>query len=182
MRTGVPVLMAAILAACSSGQQGLRTPASPPPAVIESGTGAEVRLARDDRADETHVTASVDSVFARTRALYRALGLPVQAENRRDGIVESGNFRAPRELFDQPLARLLDCGQSLAGARVTLWNVTMQLTTGMRPHPENGTLVATRITASARPRDGTSTPPVPCYSTGRLERELAGRIGPRAGS
>lgn len=182
MRTIVPVLLtAAGLAACSSSQQGLRTPASPPPAVIQSGTGADVRLAREDRVNEEHVQANMDSVFARTRAIYRALGVPVHAESRRDGIVESANFTAPREFLDEPLARLLDCGQSMAGPRVTLWSVTMQLTTGMRPHPESGTLLATRVVATARPRDGTSTPPVPCNSTGRLERALASRIAPRAG-
>jgi hypothetical protein len=95
-------------------------------------------------------------------------------------MLESGTFRGPESIVGKPLADFIDCGYARAGPRVRLWQVSIDVTSTVRPDSA-GARVATRVVASARARDGTSSGAVACSSRGVLERIIAGNVRVRLG-
>lgn len=159
------------LAACAGPGSSIAPRPQPPAAVHETSTSIEVRLSRDERAVGDVVALERDAAWDAVLTTYGDLGVPIEAQNRVDGVVTSSLFRMPRRLLDRRLSSYLDCGYSIAGARVDLWAVSARLVTALESS-DKGLLVNSRLSTSARPRDGTSTPPVPCSSNGLLEREI----------
>jgi hypothetical protein len=175
MRSPV-VLLTLVSLTCTSRPSVIQRAPSAPAAIIPGGTTTEVRLSRDDRGVEVVIPASRGATWAAARALYTSLGVPLSQDDAHQGLIATATFNAPPRFLDHPLSDLLDCGQTMGGARVNLWGVRMELATAVRAEPEGGARVGTLVTAHARTRDGTSTAAVPCSSTGQLEREVARRI------
>jgi hypothetical protein len=130
-----------------------------------------VRLDPGEQVIDDFVPMSRDSAWDAVLAVYRALGVPVERSHRAEGVITSAPFRAPRQLLGRRLAAFIDCGAGLTGARVDQWDVTGQVLTGVEAAGA-GARLASRFTATARPRDGSSTAPITCTSTGAFEKEI----------
>jgi hypothetical protein len=169
--------VALLIAGCASAKPRpvLERGAEAPPGIITSNTGAEVRLESEARAIEGLVNAPMDSVFRRLSPVWQAFRIPIKQADPRTGTLKSDRFRAPAGMTSWPMHENFDCGYAAAGPRADLWDLYLDITTAMRATPE-GTRVSTMITASARPRDGTGTQPVPCASMGKLERNIVQRL------
>lgn len=166
------LFVAACAASSPSTEPGPQLPAS----VQGTSTGMEVRLNRDDRAVGDVVSLTREEAWNALVGTYRELEVPIDARGSGDGVITTERFRAPRRLLDQPLSTYMDCGSSIDGPRVRMWQVTARLVSELE-EVDDGVLVSTRLTASARPRDGNSTSPIGCSSTGALEREIVRLVG-----
>ncbi|MGH7575811.1 MAG: hypothetical protein ACREM1_11895 [Longimicrobiales bacterium] len=174
------ILLASSLAACGTASSSIAPGPELPAQVTPTSTGAHVRLNRNERVVGDVVALSPDAAWTAVLDFYRELGIPIEAHDPAGRVIASEAFRAPRRLLDRPLSDYLDCGTSLTGARVNTWSVSAQLMTQVESTGE-GTAVRSRLTATARPRDGSSTPPVPCSSLGVLEREVVRRVSESGG-
>lgn len=164
------------VAACSATRPATDAGPQIPASVQGTSTGMEVRLNRDERAVSDMVTVSREDAWNALVRTYSVLELPIDVRGSGDGVLATERFRAPRELLDQPLGAFMDCGQGIDGPRVRLWQVRARLVTELE-EGDDGVLVSTRLSGTARPRDGTSTDPIACSSTGRLEREIVRLVG-----
>jgi len=171
VRSGLGV----VLAACGSASRGPVIERAPeaPPSVMTGATSTTIRLSSENRAIETVIRVSVDSAWNRLGPVWRTLSIPVAQVDRASLTYRSPRFRAPR-FAGRPLREFVDCGQSIAGARADLWDVYLEVTTAVRlAGTPNETRVSSAVVGSARPRDGSSTQPVPCASLGKLESVIA---------
>lgn len=165
------LLMASALVACAPASSSIAPGPEPPARIEATSTGVEVRLDADERVVGGVVPRSVDDAWDAVIAVYGQLGFPIEVRDRNRRAIATELFRAPRRILDRRLRSYMDCGQSLTGPRVDMWRVSARLMTELEP-TSDGTAVRSRLTASARPRDGSSTSPVPCTSSGELEREI----------
>jgi hypothetical protein len=164
--------------ACTSSrapviQQG----AEPPPVVMTAPGSTDVRTNAEVRAIERVIPVPLDTAWVRLAAAWASLDIPVREANPRGGTLRSDRFRARSNMTGRPMRESVDCGYSVAGQRADLWDVYLEVTSAIRPEggPAN-TRVSTVIVASARPRDGSGTPPVSCSSLGRIEGVIADRV------
>ena len=186
MRSGRVQAMVAVAiiltaSACSAGTSGIQTAAGPRPGVQPTGSGAQINLARDSYVDEGTVPGSVADVW---RVLPMAWGdalVPVNSANTAQRTLQSGYFKAPSRIVGKSLSDFLDCGYSISGPRVTLWEVTLDVQSAVLPDSAGLSRVATMVNASAKPRDGSNTGSVSCTSRGELERIILGNVKVRLG-
>jgi hypothetical protein len=153
--------------------------ASPPPSVTGTGSGTEIRYDRETHIEEGAVLADFSKVWQALPRAFSDLRVPIGEVDPVAHTVRSGFFKAPGQMATKQLSDFLDCGHSLTGPRVRLWEVSMDVLAAVRSDGEGKSRVATTITASARPRDGTSTSPVPCNSKGELERLILEQVRER---
>jgi hypothetical protein len=171
-------LLAIVLPACGGASRApvIDRPAETPPGVITGATSSEVRLSTETRVIEATVKAPVSSVWKGLIAAWASLDIPVAEARPTQGSLRSPRFRVPR-FANRPLHEYFDCGFSISGQRADLWEVSAEFTSAIRQgESREETRVSTAIIASARPRDGSGTQPVPCASLGRLERLIVERI------
>lgn len=174
------LLMATFLVACGPARSSIAPGPEPPAHVQATSTGVNVRLDSNERVVGDVVPLSADSAWNAVVALYGQLGFPIEVHDTMGRVIATGYFRAPREILDRRLGNYMDCGQTLTGPRVSMWRVTARLVTQVESM-NDGTAVRSRLTASARPRDGSSTRAVPCTSKGELEGEIVRRVREGAG-
>jgi hypothetical protein len=152
------------------------TMAAPPPTVSGSGSGAEIRYERDTHISEGAVLADMATVWKALPRSWSDLSIPVGETNTGNHTVRSGFFKAPQKMGSKSLGDFLDCGYSMAGPRVLMWQVQMDILSAVRADESGHSRLATTITANAKPRDGTSTGAVPCSSKGELERLILEQV------
>lgn len=180
----VPALATGItvsLAACAtSPPPAIQDAPGPRATVATSSTGAEVTLDHEAVVNEVVIEASPADVWKALPLAWQDAMIPIGAISNPRRTLQSGVFRAPSKIVGKPLSDYLDCGYTMAGPRVTLWQVSIDVTGAVVPDPA-GARVATRVNATARPRDGTSTSAVTCNTRGELERIIAGNVRVRVG-
>lgn len=175
----IPVVLATVTAAACGGSARapvINQTAETPPGMITSGTSADVRLSADNRPVEQTIPVSPDTAWRNLTAVWRAFGFPVAQADPTRGMLRSDRFRARSQINRIPMREFMDCGYSAAGPRADLWDVYLEVTSAMRPAGPVATRLSSVIVGSARPRDGTGTSPVPCTSTGKLERLIADQV------
>jgi hypothetical protein len=179
----IPVVGLVMLAsACASASRDpvIDVAASPPPTVTGTGSGTEIRYDRDTHVAEGPVLADLSVVWQALPKALADLRVPVGEVDPGAHTVHSGFFKAPRQMATKQLSDFLDCGYSLEGPRVRLWEVNMDVLSAVRADGQGKSRLATTITASARPRDGTSTSPVPCNTKGELEKLILEQVRERS--
>ncbi len=179
-RASTALMAAAFLGACAPGGPAVNEGPTPPPTVTVSGTGAEITLARETAINEMIIDEPIADVWRVLPNAWQDAMVPIARVNNATRTLQSGSFRAPSKIVGKPLSDYFDCGYTMAGPRVTLWQVMLDITGMVRPDSA-GARVVTRIDALARPRDGTSTSPVSCSSRGELERIITGNVRVRLG-
>jgi hypothetical protein len=174
------VVIVMVGGACASGQPAIETSPGPVPGVTTSSTGAAVRLSSDSYAIEDLVAAPVADVWRVLPQAWADATVPLASVNNARRTLESGTFRGPDRIVGKPLSDFIDCGYTMAGPRVRLWQVSINVTGTVQPDSA-GARMATRVVASARARDGTNSGAVTCSSRGVLERIIAGNVRVRLG-
>jgi hypothetical protein len=178
--TSVAVAMAVMVWACGSTVPAIVDSPSSGAGATSSSTGAQVRLDRELVVREDIVEASVADVWRVLPRAWEDANVPLGSIDNARHTLQSGAFRAPRSIVGKSLSEFFDCGYTMAGPRVTLWQVSVEVAGAVLPDPA-GAKVATRVDATAQPRDGTSTNSVTCTSRGELERIIAGNVRVRLG-
>ena len=185
MSRGFPVTaaLALVVVACGpSRPPAISTAPQTPPGVTPSASGgAEIRLQRDVFVDEDVVDGPMLDVWKVLPKAWADAMVPVGETNTATKTLRSGTFRAPSKIVGKPLSDFLDCGYSISGPRVTMWDVRMDVTTAVLADSPTKTRVATVVNGTAKPRDGSSTAAVGCTSRGELERIILGNIRVKMG-
>jgi hypothetical protein len=150
------------------------------PGATTSSTGATVRLSGESYAIEDVVAAPVADVWRVLPQAWDDAMVPLASVDNPRRTLESGTFRGPERIVGKPLADFIDCGYTMGGPRVRLWQVSINVTGTVQPDSA-GARVATRVVATARARDGTNSGPVTCSSRGALERIIAANVRVRLG-
>ena len=163
----------------SSGCTGPATASGAAPAPSRAfGADSEVtRLSNEAYADVAVIAEPLSAVWPRVRVAYDLLEIPIEHLDPARYQLGNANFR-PNRIGGERLSRYLVCGQGSTARKtadtdaVTMSVITM-LTRGEEP---DQTLVATLVQATGKAR-ATSSRPVNCASTGRLETVIAEMIG-----
>ena len=158
---------AAILSGCASSGPTRRTPA---PERTRVTRGVEtVEIFSDSRGVGSLVAAPVDSVWLALPWVYDRLEIPVAVSDPGQRTFGNSGYRAHR-IEDELLSRYLDCGRDMGGQYADRYSVTLSVLTRLT-ETEGGTMVMTRVDASAQPR-AVSGNPGSCASKSRLELRL----------
>jgi hypothetical protein len=189
-RLCVTLALTAALAACKSGasrQPELGAGGAPPELVITgsslaNGGSISYRLDNNDGGMTRLVQATPAETWKTVLVTYSDLKLPITALDVEKHRISSSEARAPRKLGGKSLREYVDCGSGLAGARVDSHDVAYTLVTVVSPAGADSTAVHSTLVASASDRGGTSTGPVACSTTGRLEKRIAQLIALKLGS
>jgi len=172
------VLAAAALAGCASGGTGesyqrtttvvsvLTGPTSGDVSMDSYGGAAPVARA---------LAAGPDTVFAALEEAYKSVGVPVAMRDPGRWSLGNRNLEISRRLGGTSLSEYFNCGASAMGADIaTSYRLQISVVSTLT-QAGSGTYLETLVQASARP-PGTSTDPVNCASTGRLEHEIGRRV------
>ena len=167
-----------ILVACSSTQHATPDPAATPANVSIAGSGTSgvntgslrVNPSYDVAFDTIHT--SLDRVWAALPAIYTALSIPITTADTKKYLFGNEGMKVYRRLGETPLTRLLDCGRTQIGPNADSYEIVMSVTTLLRPHEPQVTIVTTSVDASGRPMQygGGDTR---CRTKGELERQIA---------
>lgn len=119
---------------------------------------------------DTVFKAPENQVQRAVLAAYRQLGIPAGMDPSRRQI-GNGSLDLMHEHQGKRLSQFFNCGQDVNGVKADNYRLTVSIVSTIRPGGE-GTLVTTDVHAQARDVAGTSTSPITCGTTGRLEQML----------
>lgn len=178
-----------VLGGCKSGANSvpdLGTGGAPPELAIAGASGlagstVSYRLDNSDGGVASLVWARPEDVWKTVLVTYHDLTLTVTSMNSERHQLSSSVARAPRTLGGKPLREYLDCGNGIAGPRVDSYDVSYALVTTVTPADGDSTAVHSTLVATATSRGGTSTAPVDCATTGRLEKRIAQLVALKLG-
>jgi hypothetical protein len=118
------------------------------------------------------VPAPVDSVWPALPRVYEMLGIAEAGADPARKVFGALEFR-PRRIEDKRLSTYIDCGMGVTAVpKADAYQVTMSVLTQLTPADGGGTVVATLVEATGKPR-GVSGNPVYCQSNGVLETRVA---------
>ena len=171
MRRALPLAVLA-LAACASA-------AVPPPdsgAQARRATWANTSQGYEIMADRAQPMAArpVDAgpalVWSAVQRAYADLNIPVSMNDPSTMTVGNGGMDLRQKLNGEPLNTYLDCGTTTAGVVANVYRVHLTVWSRVTPGPAGaGSQLQTTVSATAR-NPGSSSAPVRCASTGRLEQ------------
>lgn len=178
-----PLLLLTLLLASACATTA-SAPSGPPPPdresrILTTGSGADVYIAGDVRAQTVIFAATPDRVWSELLAVYEEMEIPLTTVDRRAGRMGNGQFMALRRLAGRPMTSYVNCGSNITGAIAATNRIQMSVTSELAPVGGDSTRVQTWITAVAHSIEGASRNAMACNSTGALERQVADRLGRR---
>jgi hypothetical protein len=183
------LLLTVTLAACQSLNAEDPTTRSAPHVrtMEERSTGNErtlfIELANDYHAPVTTIAVTPVRAWREVMTIYTQLGIPVTRLDTAARHIKSEGWNLRRVMNGQPMSRWLDCGMGAAAMRrADRYRIvgTLESIVGVG---ENGeTRLLTSLRARGYDESGDSTNPVPCASTGELERWIANAVTLKAAS
>jgi hypothetical protein len=179
------LLLALALSACQSlNQEDPTTRTAPHTRTLEErGTGAGsnrslfVELATDYHAPVTSIEVPPARAWREVVALYGQLGLPVTAFDSAGRHIKSEGWNLRRTFNGQPMSRWVDCGLGAAAMRrADRYRIMGTLESIVSVGERGETRLLTSLRARGYDETGDSNNPVPCASTGELERWIANAV------
>lgn len=159
------------LAACGGG--GGIEPATAPPRILTSGTTYEVSVANESDAGAVVIRAAPEIAWIALPGVFQALEIAPKHIDSGQKIMGNVDHSVRRRLGGEPLSIYLNCGSSMSGPIANNYDVKLSVISQLHPAEEGRTLIRSRVAATARSREGTSSSSVQCGTTGRLEARIA---------
>ncbi len=181
-------LLALALAACKStgtSTPNLESSAAPSELDIRGGLeGASVfyRVNRSDGSISANVKATPAEVWKTVVVTYNDLKLPITTIDEQRHRISSTDARAPRKINGKALREYFDCGSGITGPRVDSYDVAYTIVTAVTAAEGDSTTVSSTMVGSARDPSGSSTAPINCGTTGRLEELIAESVASKLGT
>lgn len=165
-------LLAACAAAPGSSGTVVTGPAPSEPAIIGTSTGTMVRVSGDNTALAYSVSAPVERIWTALPMVYDALGIPVAHSD--PATRQMGNRRIiGTRVGGEPMDTYVRCANQGAGpSAMARHRVTLSVITALQPEANGKTTMATQVSGTATPIEGTSSGAILCVSTGRLEARI----------
>jgi len=112
-------------------------------------------------------------VLRAVAAVYQSLKVPMELVDTVQFRIGNPGFRRTGTFAGKRLSTWLQCGDGITGPNADSYRVTLSLHTLVQPGPEGGSLVRTAVLAGAvNVGEGAGRQPLPCSSTGALERRI----------
>lgn len=172
-----PLFLLALLAACVTAEpDSVRPPPDRPASVTVTGSTVEINLPPDREIVTEAIRATPAVAWAALHKAYEDLGIDVRQSNERTLTLGNPRFLVSRRLAGTSLSRYLECGQGLLGYFADNYRIEMRIVSSIATGGAGSVQVSTYLEAVARNPEGTSSSPVACSSTRRLEQEIAARV------
>lgn len=168
----VIVLATLLLAACGSSEQTVASaPTTRTTQVTTAGDSPVLLEQSSAAAGFVPVIASPDALWQVLPAVYAELGLQGRVIDAQRMVFGQPETTVRRQLAGTQLSRYLDCGRRVGVVNANSYNVTLTVTSYVRPHGEGAAQLRTQVDATAR-APGTSEAAVRCGTTNELERQI----------
>ena len=184
-------LVFAFTAACASSSSDRPTAEPTRSTTSITSTGATsvagnntttLTLSRDTRGTVNMVAAPPEEVWAALPGVFRELDIPIGTLDAERRVLGNAEFQAARKLAGEALSTWVRCGNDAFGRPLAnSHRLTLSLLTYLSPGESTGTIMETRLEASAAD-PGQSTAPVECTSTGKLEERITQGVRNRISS
>lgn len=182
-RTMVPLLLAMTAISCvsSPGSAPLEGAASGGrPELKEASSGTVIQLPGEQPSREIEVAGSPEKAWAALPLVYQELGITGQVLDSGSRTFGARRFRT-RQIGGRRTDEYVRCAsQNMGPSAVAGYRLELSVVSRVQPSPGGQAAVSTLVTGSASAIDGTSTAPVRCVTTGRLEEQIASMLADRA--
>jgi len=138
------------------------------------GPQATLDLTREDLTRSIRVRAARDKVWAALWAAHQTIGMPV-AETSDKTWKASYLQKHARSISGKRLSTYFRCGRTSFGERADSYDMTVRVNEELEDAQPNVTDVRVTVVAWAR-SDAMSGDPIPCESTGALEKLIADEL------
>lgn len=174
MRRLLPTLVLIAAACAPAPQSPLQAPVQAPARINETGGGYEVRLNPSGQPVAETVNGSVAKVWPVAVDAYARAGLRIDGSDPAQHIVQTRGQIMRRVLNGRSLSNYFDCGTELSGNIADSWRIKVDahMAVGPGANAESSQL-ATMLTVTATPVEGTSASLTQCSSKGLLEQTIA---------
>jgi hypothetical protein len=175
-RLGTVLLALAATGACASSGSDAAPPApeTVKPVRISGSRGGigSTEIRNEPRVVARTVAAPVDSVWRVLPHVYEVLGISEAGIDPEQKVFGNPGFR-PRRIEGQRLSGYIECGTGVTAVpKADEYEVAMSVLTRLSPGDAGGTVIATTVEATGKPRS-VSGNPVYCQSKGTLEARVA---------
>ncbi len=160
--------LAFLATACASGTGGASSSSTRDRVLITGADGTVVRQTSDVNVAMSF-EAPMDRVWNAVVATYDDVGIQANTADRAAGRYGVVNFPVPNQLRSVSVGQLFSCGSNLTGPNVNQGRVRADVITTLTARSGGGTNAAMLVTGVLRKFDASSTDPITCQSTGRLE-------------
>lgn len=170
----------AVLAACSSSSNAVRSAPVPETVRVVGGGAGNVAIGMAPTAPDARATtlsASVADVWRVLPAAYEALGIPLTVVDSATHLIGNTGFNIRRRLGSTPLVRIIDCGTTQGGPSAETYDIHMSVVTQVKAG-DAGTIIGTTVEPMGKPA-AFSGEYIRCSSTGLLETRLADAVRSR---
>jgi len=167
-------LLCLAFAACASGATaGSSPPAGPPARIVKTSTGTMVHLEPEATVSRRVLDFPPQRVWGAVEGAYEALGITAEVREEDSGTFGTRIYTQSR-LGGSRTADLVRCGGQKVGPSATGgYRVRLSALSKVQPAPGGKTLLLIEVSGTGTSLGGTSTGPVQCVSTGKLERQIA---------
>ena len=166
------VLTLTVLCGCASSTSSTRErPSQERVHAVNPETGETMRTASVEVASTT-VRASPAAVWNALPAAYSAFGIEPTVNDRASGTFGNQSFVRTRKIGDKRVSDYFECGLSTTGQRADEWQIVASVVSKISAAPDGQTRLATMVSGTVHPRDGTSAQSVGCASTGAIENGI----------
>lgn len=175
------LVMPAMACASSPGSAPLEGAASGGrPELKEASSGTVIQLPGDQPSRRIEVEASPDTAWAALPLVYEELGIAGRVLDTGSRTFGARRFRT-RQIGGRRTEEYVRCAsQSMGPSAVAGYRLELSVVSRVERSPGGQGAVSTYVTGSASAIDGTSTSPVRCVTTGRLEERIARMLSERA--
>jgi len=135
------------------------------------GGGAALNVVPTSGLSTHQLAYPVDAVWKMLPAVFDSLNVPVGLLDPTTHIIGNRGFKLRGKLGKVPLGRYIDCGTTQIGPNAESYDITLTLTTALRPQAGGGTTMTVDMEASAKPL-AFAQEPFRCSTKGALERRV----------
>ena len=168
------VLAIAAVGACAARDPNVAPPPQTVTPVTITGSGGGIgstEIRNDPRVVVRTIPAPLDAVWDALPKVYQTLDIPQAGADPGAKLFGNPQFR-PRRIAGERMSAYLDCGAGFTAVpKADEYEVTISVLTRLTPDDYGGTVAATTVTATAKPR-AESGNPVYCASKGTLETRV----------
>lgn len=150
------------------------------PELKEASSGTVIQLPGEQPSRRIEVGVSPEKAWDALPFVYEELGIAGQALDSGGSTFGARRFRT-RQIGGRRTDEYVRCAsQNMGPSAVAGYRLELSVVSRVERSPGGQSAVSTHVTGSASAIDGTSTSPVRCVSTGRLEERIARMLAERA--
>jgi hypothetical protein len=174
------LLLAPVSACAPGGATSPGPPPAPPASIQENSTGVHVRLNSNPRRMVATVDAGVERVWSVLPEVYRTLGITAEVNDPAARVYGSRRVTV-NQIEGKRTSSWVRCGHEGSGASaMSAYRYRLTVLSTVSPAADGKATVATEVSGSATPVEGTSSGAVHCVSNGGLEQRIAELAAARA--